>query len=172
MNLLLVFVLIISNWSNVSAFSVNRQTFMKQIAAAACSTIATITPQISNAASIEKAEGKILRANKCAYGEGSGCESLAEENELIKELQRRSLLKKESTQKEYLNAYQNKNYPDFFASLSTPKYMVKTSDGSFQLFDDAELLQLKKAGRITLERPTAMGGKVTDLTQKPIMVLR
>jgi hypothetical protein len=172
MKILPLFIFIIGNWSNASAFSVNRQTFMKQIATAACSTVAISTPQTSNAASVEKADGKIIRADKCAYGEGSGCESLAEENEFIKELQKRSLSKKEATQKEYLNAYQNKNYPDFFASLSTPKYMVKTGDGTFQLFDDAELLQLKKEGRITLERPTAMGGKVTDLTQKPIMVLR
>ena len=49
--------------------------------------------------------------------------------------------------------------------------MVKKSDGTFELFDDAELSELKKAGKIKIERATAMGGKVTDLTQKPIMVL-
>ena len=64
-----------------------------------------------------------------------------------------------------------KNYPDFFASLPVPKYMVKKSDGTFELFDDAELSELKKAGKIKIERATAMGGKVVDLTQKPMMVL-
>jgi len=62
-----------------------------------------------------------------------------------------------------------KNYPDFFASLG--KTMVKKSDGTFNLYDDGELAELKKAGRITFERPMAMGGRVVDLTQKPILVL-
>jgi hypothetical protein len=64
-----------------------------------------------------------------------------------------------------------KNYPDFFASLSPPKYMVKKSDGTFNLYDDVELAELKKANRIRLEKATAMGGKVIDYTQKPTMVL-
>ncbi len=49
--------------------------------------------------------------------------------------------------------------------------MVKKSDGTFNLYDDVELAELKKAGKIKLEKPTAMGGKVVDVTQKPIMVL-
>lgn len=64
-----------------------------------------------------------------------------------------------------------KNYPDFFASLSPPKYLVKKSDGTFDLLDDVQLAELKKANRIKLEKPMAMGGKVQDLTQKPILVL-
>jgi hypothetical protein len=64
-----------------------------------------------------------------------------------------------------------KNYPDFFASLSPPKYMVKKSDGTFELFDDVQLAQLKKANKIKLEKPMTMGGKVQDYTQKPILVL-
>ena len=62
-----------------------------------------------------------------------------------------------------------KNYPDFFASYG--KFMVKKSDGTFELYDEAEFAELKKANKIRLERPTAMGGKVQDLTQKPILVL-
>jgi hypothetical protein len=49
--------------------------------------------------------------------------------------------------------------------------MVKKSDGTFNLYDDVELSELKKANRIKMGRPTAMGGKVLDLTQKPVMVL-
>jgi len=49
--------------------------------------------------------------------------------------------------------------------------MVRKSDGTFDLYEAEELAQLKKAGKIILERPTAMGGKVMDLTQKPILVL-
>lgn len=160
------------NFRNSLGFSLNRQNFIKQILTVSSASAAIVASQTSNAASSDMVEGKILRAAQCVYGEGTGCEMAAENNELIKELQRRSQIKKEATQREYLNAYQNKNYPDFFASLSTPKYMVKQSDGTFQLFTDAELLKLKKTGRITLERPTAMGGKVADLTQKPIMVMK
>ena len=49
-------------------------------------------------------------------------------------------------------AYAVKNYPDFFASLNPPKYMVKKSDGSFDLYDDVELAELKKANRIRVEQ--------------------
>jgi hypothetical protein len=72
---------------------------------------------------------------------------------------------------EALNAYNMKNYPDFFASLTPPKYLVKGLDGKFLVYTDAELSVLKGAGKIKLEIPKAMGGKVVDMTQKPMMVL-
>lgn len=75
---------------NVCAFSTpsSRQDFMKQLATGVASV--ALVPQIANAA--------VLRSDKCAYGEGGGCDSLAGDNELIKELQRRSSEKKEATQ--------------------------------------------------------------------------
>jgi hypothetical protein len=64
-----------------------------------------------------------------------------------------------------------KNYPDFFATVG--KSMVKKPDGTFiTAVNDTELTALKSRNKIGLEYPTAMGGKVTDLTQKPVMVLR
>jgi hypothetical protein len=63
-----------------------------------------------------------------------------------------------------------KNYPDFFASLG--KTMVKKPDGTFMLVSDAELAQLKKENKIGVEVPKTMGGKFTDLTQKPIITLK
>jgi hypothetical protein len=64
-----------------------------------------------------------------------------------------------------------KNYPDYFASIG--KTMLKKADGSgYVLVTDSELTQLFKSNRIALEIPTSMGGKVRDLTQKPIMVLK
>ena len=50
--------------------------------------------------------------------------------------------------------------------------MVKKPDGSFMVVDDVELQKLKNENKIGLEYARAMGGKVTDLTQKPIMVLK
>ena len=41
--------------------------------------------------------------------------------------------------------------------------MVKKSDGTIELFDDAELTELKRAGKIKIERATTMGGKFTGL---------
>ena len=64
-----------------------------------------------------------------------------------------------------------KNYPDFFASLNPPKFLVQKPDGTFGIYTEEELVPLKKAGRIRVQQPKTMGGKVTDLTQKPIMVL-
>ena len=137
------------------------------------SQIITGNPGVANAAAVDKTpEGKILRAGgKCAYGVGDGCDELSDGNEYIKELQRKSALSKEAAQKEYLSAYQMKNYPDFFASLTPPKFMVKQPDGSIKLYEEEELTNLKKQGKIKLEKPKAMGGQVADVTQKPIMVL-
>lgn len=63
-----------------------------------------------------------------------------------------------------------KNYPDWFATVG--KSMVKKPDGTFMVVGDAELQDLKKQNKIGVEIPRAMGGKVSDLTQKPIMVLK
>ncbi len=164
----------------VVSFSINtnlgqsRVEFLKNIlqSTGVAVSLVAINPQLANAAAVEQAEGKILRAGgKCAYGVGDGCDELSGGNEYIKQLQMKSAKNKEATEKEYLSAYQMKNYPDFFASLSPPKYMVKQPDGSIKLYEEEELTNLKKEGKIKLEKPKAMGGKVADVTQKPIMVL-
>jgi hypothetical protein len=63
-----------------------------------------------------------------------------------------------------------KNYPDWFATLG--KVMIKKPDGTFMVVSEAEADALKRGGKLTLEIPKAMGGKVTDYTQKPILVLK
>ena len=50
--------------------------------------------------------------------------------------------------------------------------MVKKSDGTFMIVDQRELTQLKRDNKIGVEIPKAMGGKVNDLTQKPVLVLK
>ena len=79
--------------------SLNRNRFVKQSVASIFGGI--IGSQTTNAAPLDAApQGpKILRADKCAYGEGEGCASAAGDNEFIKELQRKSLEKKEVAQK-------------------------------------------------------------------------
>ena len=63
-----------------------------------------------------------------------------------------------------------KNYPDVFAVSG--KTMVKKADGTFLLVSGEELMALKKDNRIGIENVKAMGGKVTDMTQKPVLVLK
>lgn len=63
-----------------------------------------------------------------------------------------------------------KNYPDWFASVG--KSMIKKSDGTFMLVDDSELQKLKDQNKIGIEYARAMGGRVADVTQKPILVLK
>jgi hypothetical protein len=63
-----------------------------------------------------------------------------------------------------------KNYPDFFATLD--KTLVKKADGTFFVVDAKELAVLKRENRLSYDMPKAMGGKVTDVTQKPILVLK
>jgi hypothetical protein len=69
-------------------------------------------------------------------------------------------------------AYQTKNYPDFFAALTPPKYMVMKTDGSsFVVLTGEELEPLKKAGKIKMVQATAFGGKTVDFSQKPVMMM-
>ena len=49
--------------------------------------------------------------------------------------------------------------------------MVMKSDGTFVIFTDDELKTLKQAGKIKVKQPMAFHGKLTDLTQKPVMML-
>ena len=63
-----------------------------------------------------------------------------------------------------------KNYPDVFAV--SDRVMVKKPDGSFALFTANEVKNLADEGKISREYPTSKGGRIADLTQKPVLVLR
>jgi hypothetical protein len=63
-----------------------------------------------------------------------------------------------------------RNYPDVFAI--SDKRMVMKKDGSFALFSPSEVQQMVNDGNIVIEYPKAMGGRVADLTQKPVLVLK
>ena len=63
-----------------------------------------------------------------------------------------------------------RNYPDYFASIG--KVMIKKPDGSFILVTDEEYEKLRKSNQLTIEIPKANGGRVTDWTQKPILVFK
>jgi hypothetical protein len=63
-----------------------------------------------------------------------------------------------------------RNYPDYFASVG--KVMLKRQDGTFTLISEQEFNLLKRSNKLSLETPKTMGGRVTDLTQKPIVVLK
>jgi hypothetical protein len=138
-----------------------RQLFQTIGSAAAGTVIATIAPESAQA---------VISSKYCAYGTGDGCEDLAEGNEYIKQLQARSAANKEVIQQEARNAYYMKNYPDWFASVG--KTMIKKPDGSFLLVNDGELQKLKDENKIGLEYAKTMGGRITDLTQKPILTLK
>lgn len=71
---------------------------------------------------------------------------------------------------ESLNAYYMKNYPDVFAV--SDKKMVKKMDGSFALYSSEEVSKLNKEGKISIEYPKSKGGRIADLTQKPVLVLK
>jgi len=121
-------------------------------------------------AGVDGANADVLQSKGCALGVGEGCDDIAGGNELIRKLQGQSAAKKEVYIKEALDAYNMKNYPDFFQTIG--QVLVKMPDGGFNTFSEDEFSKLKAAGKITTEKPMAMGGKVADLTQKPIFVMR
>jgi hypothetical protein len=63
-----------------------------------------------------------------------------------------------------------KNYPDFFAALG--QNLVMKPDGSFVTVSDAELEQLRRDNKLTVKIPMAKGGRYTDVTQRPITMLK
>lgn len=114
---------------------------------------------------------EVIRNKVCAYGEGNDCEELAEGNPYILELQRKSRANKEAAIKSAENSFYAKNYPDWFATLG--KTMIqKESDGTFIVVDNDELAELVKENKIGTKKATAMGGRVNDMTQKPMLVLK
>ena len=113
----------------------------------------------------------VLSGKYCAYGEGSDCEDLAGGNPYILELQRKSAANKQANIKSAENAFYAKNYPDWFATLG--KTMVqKESDGTFIVVDNDELAKLWDQNKISVKTPTTMGGRIKDVTQKPMLVLK
>ena len=117
------------------------------------------------------ANAAILSSKYCAYGEGNDCQDLAEGNPYILELQRKSAANKEANIQSAKNAFYAKNYPDWFAAVG--KTMVqKESDGTFVVVDNSELAKLWDDGRVKMSTPTTMGGKIKDVTQKPMLVLK
>ena len=68
------------------------------------------------------------------------------------------------------DAYYNKNYPDFFATID--KTLIKKADGTFMLVSAPELEALRKGGKLIMAIPKTKGGKMVDYTQKPIMLLK
>jgi hypothetical protein len=141
----------------------------------------------------------VLGSGACASGVGEGCEDRSEGNAYIVSLQEKSAVNKDmyaqvrmyhaklnqsskcvvwcgcltvvhSLSQQAREAYYMKNYPDFFATVG--KTLVKKTDGTFMIVDDSELEELKRANKLTIEIPKAMGGRVTDLTQKPVLIMR
>jgi len=82
----------------------------------------------------------------------------------------KKMLENKYAQQEALNAYYMKNYPDVFAVSN--KKMVKKMDGSFALFSTEEVAKLSQEGKLTIEYPKSKGGRINDLTQKPVLVLK
>ena len=145
-----------------NAYNLHRRQLVQTIlGSGSVAFIATTVPECTHA---------VISSKYCAYGTGDGCEDLAEGNEYIKQLQAKSAANKEAIQQESRNAYYMKNYPDFFASVG--KTMIKKADGSFMLVDDGELQKLKDQNKIGLEYAKTMGGRVMDVTQKPILTLK
>ena len=125
-------------------------------------TAATIQPQLA---------GAVISSKYCAYGEGKDCEDLAGGNAYILELQRKSAANKQASIDSAKNAFYAKNYPDWFAAVG--KTMVqKESDGTFIVVDNEELAKLWEDNKISVKTPTTMGGRIKDVTQKPMLVLK
>jgi hypothetical protein len=153
----------VSNTNDNNSFLQSRRNILLNVASnvALLSVVCTSSTTAANA--------DVIRSAGCANGEGDACADLADGNEFIQSLQKKSAQNKEANQREALNAYYMKNYPDVFAV--SDKRMVKRTDGTYALYSADEVSNLTKAGKITIEYPTSKGGRIADLTQKPILVL-
>jgi hypothetical protein len=147
-----------------------RRFFATAASGIAAATLVTL-PQGANAEGDGEATTAVQASKFCAYGEGDDCENLAEGNPFILELQRKSAANKQANIDSAKNAFYAKNYPDWFAAVG--KTMIqKESDGTFIVVDNAELAKLWDENKISVKTPTTMGGKIKDVTQKPMLVLK
>jgi hypothetical protein len=168
----LLAVMILSSWivgtTNAYTPRQQRRQFFQTVGSSTAAATATAVALVGLLPA-ESAQA-VISSKYCAYGTGDGCDDLSEGNEYIKQLQAKSAANKEAIMQEARNAYYMKNYPDWFASVG--KTMIKKSDGSFMLVDDGELQKLKDENKIGLEYAKTMGGRVMDVTQKPILTLK
>ena len=63
-----------------------------------------------------------------------------------------------------------KNYPDVFA-VSDRKMVRRAKDGTYALYTTDEVRGLTNGGKIRIEYPRSKGGRIVDLTQRPVLVL-
>jgi hypothetical protein len=63
-----------------------------------------------------------------------------------------------------------KNYVDYFATLN--QVMIQKKDGTFFLVSNQEYDTLLRQNQLRFVQPTTRGGKMIDMTQKPIVVLK
>jgi hypothetical protein len=133
----------------------------------AAAAAAVVTDDINNT----PPQNNVIRApGLCAYGTGEGCDALSENNVYIQQLQQKSRDNGEINKQEALDAYYTKNYPDVFA-VSDKKMVRKANGRGYVLYTTEEVQTLTDDGKIRLEYPKTMGGRITDLTRKPILVL-
>ena len=133
----------------------------------------TVATTITTPCEVADATGtEVLSSKFCAYGEGNDCDDLAEGNPYILELQRKSAANKKNNVESAKNAFYAKNYPGWFEAVG--KTMIqKESDVTFIVVDDTELAKLKAENKISvLQTPKTMGGRIVDVTQKPMLVLK
>ena len=115
--------------------------------------------------------GAVISSKYCAYGEGTDCENLAKGNAYTLELLKRSAANRKNNEESARNAFNARNDADWFVGVSKPM-VHKESNATFILGDDADLHKLRAENTITVKIPPAMGGRVTDATQKPMLVLK
>jgi hypothetical protein len=132
--------------------------------------LSSITSAATAAVTFPSSASAVISSKYCASGVGDGCDELNQGNEYIKSLQETSAAHKDRYAREARDAYYMKNYPDYFAAVGME--LVRKSDGSYASLDLAQVEQLKRENRLTLEVPKAMGGRITDLTQKPVWIMK
>mmetsp|Transcript_24313 Transcript_24313/g.31579 ORF Transcript_24313/g.31579 Transcript_24313/m.31579 type:complete len:171 (+) Transcript_24313:65-577(+) len=88
----------------------------------------------------------VINAPQCVDGVGSSCEAMAEGNELIAKLQKRSAENRERYAQETLDRYNENNFVDYFKAID--KKLVKKPDGKYELLTFKEYATLEKSGKI------------------------
>ena len=153
--------------------TVKRRGFFAKTIYTAATAMFTVATTITTPCEVADATGtEVLSSKFCAYGEGNDCDDLAEGNPYILELQRKSAANKKNNVESAKNAFYAKNYPGWFEAVGETM-IQKESDGTFIVVDDTELAKLKAENKISvLQTPKTMGGRIVDVTQKPMLVLK
>ena len=104
------------------------------------------------------AGAEVINRPLCSSGVGDGCDALAVESALIKELQSRSAAKRDVRAREAVERYSVNNFNDYFSAAFPPRALVRHANGTFEALTQDVVQKGLSEGTIKYAIPKGASG--------------